>query len=147
IRNAEHDADAFDQATQATSAVIKRYREALSFLSASLPAGNAQETVDRHSASFRLAALTYDARRLRREADFNQRTAELYEVRVRRSGIESDRHRKRSELFFYSMLGAQFGVTVASLALARQRRSLLWLLAAAAGVTSLGFTGWVYVTR
>ena len=139
IRNAEHDADAFDQATRPTVAALRRYREALHLL-------NSRESADKLGASFRAAALDYDARRLRREADFNQRAAELYEVRVRRSGIESDRHRKRSELFFYSMLGAQFGVTVASLALARQRRSLLWLLAAAAGVTSLAFTGYVYFT-
>ncbi len=147
IGNAEHDADAFDQAMKPISDAIKRYREALILLAASTPAGSAREAVDRHGASFRLAAFQFDAKRLRREAEFNQRAAELYEVRVRRSGLESDRHRHRSELFFYSMLGAQFGVTVASLALARQRRSLLWLLAAAAGVTSLAFTGYVYVTR
>jgi hypothetical protein len=140
IRNAEHDADAFDQATRPTVAAIRRYRELINLL-------NGHNGVDKLVASFRAAALDYDARRLRREADFNQRTAELFEVRVRRSGLESDRHRHRSELFFYSMLVAQFGVTVASLALARQRRSLLWLLAAVAGTASLAFTGYIYVTR
>jgi hypothetical protein len=147
ISNAEHDADAFDQAIKPMSDVVKRYREALNLLAGSTPSGSGREAVDRHAASFKLAALQFDAKRLRREADFNQHAGELYELRVRRSGLESDRHRHRSEMFFYSMLVAQFGVTVASLALARAHRSGLWLLAAAAGAASLGFTGYIYVTR
>jgi hypothetical protein len=49
-------------------------------------------------------------------------------------------------MFFYSMLIAQMGVTVASLALARRQRSSLWLFAALAGLISLGFTGYIYLT-
>jgi hypothetical protein len=37
-------------------------------------------------------------------------------------------------------------VTVASLALAKAKRSGLWLLAAAAGLVSLFFTGYVYLS-
>ena len=85
--------------------------------------------------------MDYEARRYRQEAAFNRRAAEAYEVRVRRSGVESDRHRERSKRFFYSMLLAQVGVTVSSLALARAQRSLLWLLAAAAGVVALCLRG------
>ena len=67
-------------------------------------------------------------------------------VQVRHSGYESDRHRERSTKFFYSMLIAQLGVTVASLALARQQRNWLWLVAALAGFTALTFSGYVYLT-
>ena len=90
--------------------------------------------------------MNYEARRYRQEAAFNRRAAEAYEVRVRRSGVESDRHRERSKRFFYSMLLAQLGATVSALALARAQRSLLWLLATVVGVVSLAFTGYVYLS-
>ena len=44
------------------------------------------------------------------------------------------------------MLLAQAGVTIASLALAKAQRSGLWLLAAAAGLVSLVFTGYVFLS-
>ena len=58
----------------------------------------------------------------------------------------SDRHRKRSENFFYAMLVAQVGATGGSLALARQRRSALWLFAGLTGLVSVAFGVYVYLT-
>ena len=69
----------------------------------------------------------------------------VYELKVRKDNFESDRHMDRKEFLFYAMLAAQAGVTIASLARAKAQRSLLWLLAALAGLASLGFTGYVYL--
>ena len=90
------------------------------------------------------AAADYDARRYRRESSYNRKAAELYELRVARSGVSSDEHRERSRKFFFSMLLAQAGVTISSLALARSNRSLFWTFAALAGLGSLVFTGMTY---
>jgi hypothetical protein len=160
-RLAEEDADRFDKACEPVGDTLKAFRAVLGELNAAVrpfrkpPAGRADDrsrlaevpaSVDRLSTSFKAAALDFEARRYRQEASFNRKAAELYEVRVRRSGVESDRHRERSKKFFYSMLIAQLGVTVSSLALARAQRSTLWLLAALAGLTALGFSGYVYVS-
>ena len=90
--------------------------------------------------------LELDARRYGIEANLNQQLGFLYEVRVKSSVVQSDRHRVRSEYFFYAMLAGQAGATLAALALARKHRSGLWLFAAFVGVVSLAFGGYVYVT-
>lgn len=95
---------------------------------------------------FTAAQLRFNARRYDREARDNQAAAGLYEVEARKSGWASDRHRTRSKFFFYGMLAAQAGVTMASFALAVRLRSLLWTLAAAAGVAALAVCGYVYLT-
>ncbi|HEX3148903.1 MAG TPA: DUF4337 family protein [Gemmataceae bacterium] len=156
-RLAETDADLFDKACEPTNELVKQLKAAFRDLAQAMyllrrgrgamaptPEGIAE--FDRLDASFRMAVMDYEARRYRQEANLNRRAAEAYEVRVRRSGVESDRHRQRSQQFFYSMLLAQLGATVSALALARAQRSLLWLLAAAAGVVALCFTGYVYLT-
>jgi hypothetical protein len=97
------------------------------------------------SAALAAARQDFTARRYAREANYNQQSAELYEVLVRRSGVQSDRHRNRSKNFFYAMLAAQAGVTIASLALAKAHRSALWLLAGIAGIIALGFGAFVYL--
>ena len=43
------------------------------------------------------------------------------------------------------MLAGQVGVIVATLALAMQRRNLLWAIAACAGTIALGFAAYVLV--
>jgi hypothetical protein len=86
----------------------------------------------------------YTARRYKREGDNNLQTAVLYEVQVRKSNVQSEGHRQRSQLFFLGMLGAQAGVSIASIALAARQKSLLWSLAAVAGLTAIGFSAWVY---
>jgi hypothetical protein len=149
-RLAEEDADRFDKACAPVTNMIREWRPVLAELLAavkpvrsSMPAAAAP--AERLNNSFQAAVLDFDARRYRQESDLNLRAAELYEVRVRRSGVESDRYRERSKHFFYAMLIAQAGVTIASLALARTQRSLLWLLAALVGVVALGFSAYVYL--
>jgi hypothetical protein len=94
---------------------------------------------------FKAARLDYNARRYRLEAEHNRELSGLYDLEVRKYGIESDRLRERSKHFFYGMLGAQAAVTIASLSLAVRQRSLFWALAAAAGLGTLLFGGYVYL--
>jgi hypothetical protein len=154
---AEKAADQFDKACEPLNETVKQLRQILGKMATALqplrgtgsnPAANSSAAAmfDRIHLGFKVAAFDLDARRYRQEAFYNRQAAELDEVRVRRTGLDSDRHRERSKKFFYSMLMAQLGVTVASLALARAERSLLWLLAALAGVLSLAFTGYVYMS-
>lgn len=90
------------------------------------------------------AEMNYRARRNEREARDNQYTAGLYEIQVRKSGLLSERHRKRSQYFFYGMLAAQAGVTIASLALAVRLKSLMWSLASIAGITAVVIGAYVH---
>jgi hypothetical protein len=94
---------------------------------------------------FTAARLDYTNRRYEKEARYNQTSAELYEVQVRKSGITSERHRTRSKNFFYGMLAAQAGVTIASLSLAVRKKSILWSLAGLAGLGAVIFGGYVYL--
>ena len=96
--------------------------------------------------SAQAAAYDRDRRRYRAESSMNFWVGYLYEVRVACSTAESDRHRTRSERFFYAMLAAQLGAVVSSLALARRRQSALWLVAGLAGLVAVGFGGYVYLT-
>jgi Domain of unknown function (DUF4337) len=92
-----------------------------------------------------VAQLKYEANRYNAEARYNQVVAQLYEIQVRKDGFTSDRHRARSREFFYGMLAAQAGVTIATFALAVRRRSVLWGLAASAGLAAITFATYVYV--
>jgi hypothetical protein len=96
-------------------------------------------------AGLRVAKQDFTARRYAKEAAFNQESADLYEILVRRTGAESDRHRNRSRNFFYAMLCAQAGVTVAAFALARSRKSWFWAVAGTAGLIAISFGAYVYV--
>jgi hypothetical protein len=78
-------------------------------------------------------------RRYRGEGALNNALGYLYEARVKFSSAESDKHRKKSEHFFYAMLVAQIGAVISSLALARKTGSLLWLFAGLAGALAIGF--------
>ena len=100
--------------------------------------------LDQLTASVEATGMDFDARRLRGESVYTQNVAQLYEIRVARCSIEADVHRERSRRLFYSMLLAQAGVTIASLALARAHHSVFWSLAALAAVCSLVFTGMTY---
>ncbi len=88
----------------------------------------------------------YVSRRNEREAADNQHAASLYAVRVARSSLISDTHRLRGQLFFFGMLGAQAGVAIASLALAARQKSLLWSLAALAGLGAMALSTWVFLS-
>jgi hypothetical protein len=87
-----------------------------------------------------------DGRRYRAESTANQWVGFLLEVRVKHSTEESDRHRQRSENFFLAMLAAQIGAVGSSLALARKKRSVLWLVAGLAGLAATAFGAYVYLT-
>jgi hypothetical protein len=94
---------------------------------------------------FKAARYSYTARRQKRESDYHLKTAGLYEVQVHLNSFTSDRHRTRSKLFFFGMLAAQAGVTIASLSLAVRQRNVLWALAGLAGLAAVTFSGWVYL--
>lgn len=91
------------------------------------------------------AGFELEERRYRVESKLNQGIGSLYEVRVRVSGAESDKHRRKSQMFFYAMLAAQVGATISALSLARKTRSLLWFFASLIGVASLGIGVYVFL--
>ncbi|MDB5306373.1 MAG: hypothetical protein JWO38_575 [Gemmataceae bacterium] len=120
---------------------------------AKLIAGRTEVKPDAPDRSARVAEATaaqaagfeLEQRRYRAEATLNQGVGYLYEARVKVSTAESDRHRERSKNFFYAMLAAQVGATISSLALARRKKSALWLLAGLSGVVAVLIGGYVYV--
>ena len=103
------------------------------------------KSADEMNQSFVAARRDFTARRYEREARDNQEIAGVYEIQVRKSSGESERHRKRSQLFFVGMLIAQAGVTIATFALAMRQRSVLWVLATIAGLAAIAFSGYVYL--
>lgn len=88
----------------------------------------------------RYSGLRYDA-----EAKLNQSIARLLDLQVRQTNLIAERHQRRSTRFFYGMLGAQAAVLVSTFALAARRRSLLWALAASAGLVAVTFATYVYL--
>jgi phosphotransferase system glucose/maltose/N-acetylglucosamine-specific IIC component len=92
------------------------------------------------------ARFDLDNRRYRVEAGLNQGVGYLYEARVKVSSAESNRHQGKSENFFYAMLAAQIGATIASLALARKEKSVLWAVAGGAGLVALVIGAYVYLS-
>ena len=92
------------------------------------------------------AGFELERRRYRIESSLNQGIGYLYEARVKVSTAESDRHQRRSKNFFYAMLAAQVGATVAALALARKHRSVLWAVAGGTGVVALTIGAYVYLS-
>lgn len=95
--------------------------------------------------AFAAAQLGFESRRYKQEALDNQRAAGLFEIEVRKNSFNSERHRRRSGFYFYGMLAAQCGVTIASLALAVRLKSVLWGIASAAGVIAIIIGAYVYV--
>jgi len=94
---------------------------------------------------FAAARLRYTAARYDAEARLNQAIANMYELQVRKSNLEAERHHRRSQMFFFGMLGAQAAVIIATFSLAARKRNLLWGLAAAAGTSAVFFTFYVYL--
>lgn len=119
------------------------------------PVGNAIELWEKHLGGaagdatlrrdFIAARMSYNAQRYDIEARLNQTIAGLFELQVRTSNLSAERHHRRSSRFFYGMLAAQMGVIVSTLAMAAQRRNLLWGIAAGAGIVALAFTLYVLV--
>ena len=130
LRAAKDRADAFDIATKPVNQVIEQMESHVSN----------SDRRDFIAARLRYASARYDA-----EARLNQDIANLYEVQVRRSNIDAERHHKRSQKFFFGMLAAQAAVIISTFSLAAQKRSLLWSLAAAAGAAAISFAVYVYL--
>jgi len=97
------------------------------------------------SNDFKATQYDYTVRRYDNEARHNQKAATLYEVQIRKASVSSESHRQRSRHFFYGMLIAQAGVTIASFSLAVKHKSMLWGLAALAGIGAIAFSGYVYL--
>ncbi|MGD0744654.1 MAG: DUF4337 family protein [Verrucomicrobiota bacterium] len=114
--------------------------QALDQLEKSLPAGDKAAARDLTAARMRYNAARYDA-----EARVNQSIANLYELQVRKANISAERHHRRSGKFFFGMLAAQAAVIVSTFAIAAQKRSFLWLLAAGAGLAAVIFAIYVYL--
>ncbi len=91
------------------------------------------------------AGFELDRRRYQIEASLNQGVSLLYEARLKVSSAESDRHQRKSKHFFYAMLAAQVGATVAALALARKKQSLLWAVAGGTGLVAIVIGAYVYL--
>jgi hypothetical protein len=92
------------------------------------------------AARLRLQAARYDA-----EASLNQAIANIYELQVRQGNISAERHHRRSGKFFYGMLVAQMGVIISTFAMAARKHSVLWSLAAAAGLAAVSFAAYVFL--
>ncbi len=132
LQAAQGRVDAFDTATSSLNQTIEALERS--------QAGAAPETVrDLTAARARYAAARYDA-----EARLNQSVAEVIELQVRQSNLVADRHHRRSQRFFFGMLAAQAAVIVSTFSLAAQKRSMLWTLAAAAGLAAVAFAVYVY---
>ena len=134
IVSAKEQTDAFDEATKPVNQLIDALDAALQ----QQPASPAKLAFI--ATRLRFAALRYDA-----EARLNQSIANLYELQVRKNNISAERHHQRSQRFFYGMLGAQLAVIMSTFAIAARQRNLLWILAAAAGITALLFAAYVYL--
>ncbi len=91
------------------------------------------------------ARLRFNASRYDYEAQLNAKIARLYELQVHKGNLEAERHHARSQKFFFGMLAAQMGVVIGTLAIAAKQRSLLWAIAAGAGVLAIAFAVYVYL--
>ncbi len=146
-------AQAFDLATKPVNQAIDqidhllaRRTELLQPKPGAAPAdASASAAAPSLSRNFTAARLRYAAQRYEVEARLNQVIANLYELEVRKSNISAERHHARSQRFFFGMLGAQLGVIISTFALAARKRSLLWSLAAGAGIIAVAFALYVYL--
>jgi hypothetical protein len=93
---------------------------------------------------FTVARLRYLGLRYDAESRLNQAIANVYELQVRQNNISAERHHRRSQRFFFGMLAAQAAVIISTFSIAAQKRSLLWSLAAAAGLAAIAFAIYVY---
>ena len=133
LRVARDRARAFDAAVQPINQAVDQLEKSLAGAEKSL-------TRDIAAARLRYTGARYDA-----EARLNQAIANLYELQVRKSNTEAERHHRRSQKFFFGMLAAQAAVIISTFSLAARKRSLLWSLAAAAGAGAISFAVYVYL--
>jgi uncharacterized protein DUF4337 len=131
---AKNRAEAFDSAIKPVNQVIDQLEKSLT--------NGGDKSLSR---DFVAARLRYTATRYDSEARLNQAIGDLFELQVRESNIDAERHHKRSQQFFYGMLAAQMAVIISTFAIAARKRSLLWSLAAAAGAGAVGFAIYVFL--
>ncbi len=105
-----------------------------------LTAGDKDARRDMSATKMRFNGARYEA-----EARLNQIVATFYELQVRKANISAERHHKRSGKFFFGMLAAQAAVIVSTFAIAAQKRSFLWSIAAVAGIAAIIFAVYVYL--
>jgi hypothetical protein len=141
---------AFDTATEQVNGTIDQLEKLLSQPdvfpdkpAAQPGAGTRGGSINR---DFTAARLKYAALRYEVEARLNQSIANIFELQVRKSNISAERHHRRSQKFFFGMLGAQLAVIISTFAIAARKRNLLWSLAAVAGILAVAFAIFVYVT-
>lgn len=139
LHSAKQRARSFDQAVGPVNRQIEYLSDLLTKLS-SPGSGDTRLMRDFTAARLKFAAARYDA-----EARLNQTVASIYELQVRKSNVQAERHHRRSQRFFFGMLGAQMAVIMSTFAMAARKRSLLWSFAAIAGVTALLFAAYVYL--
>lgn len=150
LKRARDQAQAFDKATAPVNQTIDALEKLISRRTALLQA-SASPGVHLAGAgaelarNFTAARLRFTAMRYEAEARLNQTIANLYELQVRKSNISADRHHRRSQRFFFGMLGAQAAVIIATFAMAARNRNLLWSLAAGAGLAAVGLAVYVYL--
>lgn len=152
LHSARDQAQEFDTATRPINQAIDqldalldklvaiRGKAAASGSDASRPEALAALRRDFTAARMHYAGLRYEI-----EASLNQTIANLYELQVRKNNISAEHHHRRSQRFFFGMLGAQTGVIISTLAMAAKNRNLLWSIAAAAGLLAVGFALYVFL--
>ncbi len=95
--------------------------------------------------SFSAARLRYTSARYDTEAKLNATIGGILELQVRKGNISAEHHHKRSGKFFFGMLAAQMAVIISTFSIAARQKSLLWSLAAAAGMAAVSFSVYVYL--
>ena len=133
LQTAKDNVVAFDTATAPAL-------QALAQLEKALTPGDKAGTRDLTATRMRYNGARYEV-----EARLNQNIANLYELQVRRANMAAERHHRRSGKFFLGMLAAQAAVIISTFAMAAQKRSFLWTVAAVAGVTAIVFAIYVYL--
>ena len=106
---------------------------------------DALEVISPTPHAFRAARLRFQAARYDMEASLNGTIANLYELQVRKGNLSAERHHRRSGKFFYGMLVAQMGVIISTFAMAARKHSVLWSMAAAAGLAAVSFAAYVFL--
>jgi hypothetical protein len=141
VRAARERAQAFDKSSGPVNQAIDKLEGLLLQVAAAAPKGQTSVSRDMTAARLKYASLRYEA-----EARLNQVVAGLYELQVRKSNLSAERHHRRSQRFFFGMLGAQLAVIISTFAMAARQRNLLWSLAAGAGLLAIVFAIVVYLT-
>jgi Domain of unknown function (DUF4337) len=125
-------AGAFDDATKSINKTADKLDE-------TLMTGDKRVFRDFSAAWLRYTAARYDA-----EAKLNSTIGAIYELQVRKGNISAEHHHNRSAKFFYGMLAAQMAVIIATFSIAARKKSLLWSLAATAGLLAVSFAAYIY---